>query len=175
MQEEQIPPVPSQIRPSERKKRSRTTHGDEEFLDLLHGVGHEGVGLAGGPENLDEDVQIHVEMGVFGISPLAELLLLERSTAQGPKIYLKGRKISFFFTSFYLFSPLFEALAGSVRGILDTEFDKKKPFTFLVLLLQAAFFLGGILGTEHGWDEFYKKKPSTLLLLDGFFWLNHHF
>lgn len=87
LQEEQIPPAPSQIHPSERKKRSGTTHGDEEFLDLLHGVGHEGVGLAGGPENLDEDVQIHVEMGVFGISPLAELLLLERSTAQGPKIY----------------------------------------------------------------------------------------
>lgn len=138
-------------------------------------MGHEGVGLAGGPENLDEDVQIHVEMGVFGISPLAELLLLERSTTEGPKIYLKGRKISFFF---YLFLPIFtsfRSLSRVCKGILDAEFDEKKPFTFLVLLLQAAFFLGGILGTEHRWDEFYKKNPSTFLLLDGFSWLNHHF
>lgn len=93
-------------------------------------MGHEGVGLAGGPENLDEDVQIHVEMGVFGISPLAELLLLERSTAQEPKIYLKGRKISIFFTSFYLFSPLFEALAGSVRGFWTQSLTRKNLSRF---------------------------------------------
>lgn len=54
------------------------THREEELLDLLHGVRHAQVGVGNGSKHLDEHVQLHGEVGVFGFSAFPQTLLLRK-------------------------------------------------------------------------------------------------
>lgn len=56
----------------------RKTHREEELLDLLHGVRHAQVGVGDGRKHLDEHVQLHREVGVFGFSAFPQTLLLRK-------------------------------------------------------------------------------------------------
>lgn len=42
----------------------------EKLLDLLQSVTHPGIGLSRGSEHLDEDVQVFVQVLIFGLSAL---------------------------------------------------------------------------------------------------------
>lgn len=52
------------------------THRKQELLDLLHGVGHPQVGLRYRGKHLYEDVQLHGQVGVLGLTALPQAFLL---------------------------------------------------------------------------------------------------
>lgn len=54
------------------------THREQELLDLLHGVRHAQVGVRDGRKHLDEHVQLHGEVGVFGFPAFPQTLLLRK-------------------------------------------------------------------------------------------------
>lgn len=52
------------------------THRKQELLDLLHGMRHAQVGVWYRRKNLDEYVQFHRQVGVFGLAAFPQSLLL---------------------------------------------------------------------------------------------------
>lgn len=48
----------------------RGTYWYEKLLDLLQSVTHPGVGLSRRGEHLDEDVQVFVQVVIFGLAAL---------------------------------------------------------------------------------------------------------
>jgi len=54
-----------------REWRVRGTYWYEKLLDLLQSVAHPGVGLGRRGEHLDEDVQVFVQVVVFGLAALS--------------------------------------------------------------------------------------------------------
>lgn len=54
------------------------THREQELLDLLHGMRHAQVGVGNGRKHLNEHVQLHREVGVFGFSAFPQTLLLRK-------------------------------------------------------------------------------------------------
>lgn len=59
-------------------KQWRRTHREQELLDLLHGMCHAQVGVGHGGKHLDEYVQLHRQVGVFGLAAFPQPLLLEQ-------------------------------------------------------------------------------------------------
>lgn len=76
--------VTTHLPPSKRKEH-QYTYWNKELLDFFHGVSHQSVRFTGGPKNLDEDMQIHVQMSIFRISPFTQFFLLKQSTLKIPK------------------------------------------------------------------------------------------
>lgn len=64
-------------------KQQSQTHREQELLDLLHGVCHAQVGVGHGRKHLDEYVQLHREVGVFGLAAFPQSLLLEQRQYHG--------------------------------------------------------------------------------------------
>lgn len=52
------------------------TYGNKELLDFLQRVTHPGVGLSRRGEHLDEDVQVFVQVVIFGLAALPQLFFL---------------------------------------------------------------------------------------------------
>lgn len=59
------------------RQQSRQTHREEELFHFLHGVCHPQVRIRHRGEHLDEDVQLHGQVGVLGLAPFPQALLLE--------------------------------------------------------------------------------------------------
>lgn len=59
------------------RQQSRQTHREQELFDFLHGVCHPQVRIRHWGEHLNEDVQLHGEVGVLGLAPFPQALLLE--------------------------------------------------------------------------------------------------
>lgn len=57
-------------------KQQIQTHGKQELLDLLHGMRHAQVGIWHRRKHLDEYVQLHRQVGVFGLAAFPQPLLL---------------------------------------------------------------------------------------------------
>lgn len=49
---------------------------NKELLDLLHGMSHTQVGLRYGCHHLDEHMQLHGQVSIFGLTALSQLFLL---------------------------------------------------------------------------------------------------
>lgn len=62
--------------------RAAPTYRKQELLDFLHGVRHAEVGLGHGCEHLDEDVQLHGQVGVLGFAAFPQPLLLKTRARQ---------------------------------------------------------------------------------------------
>ena len=60
------------------RKSVKTTHGNEELLDLLQGVPHAGVGLRWRGEDFDEHVEVVVEVEVLRFPTFPQLFLLKK-------------------------------------------------------------------------------------------------
>lgn len=56
------------------------TYRNEELLDLLHGMSHTQVGLRYGCHHLDEHVQLHGQVSIFGLASLSQLFLLVKTS-----------------------------------------------------------------------------------------------
>lgn len=52
------------------------SHRDEELLDLVHGTRHTVVGLWDGRHHLNEHMQLHGQVSIFGFAALPELFFL---------------------------------------------------------------------------------------------------
>lgn len=70
------------------------TYGDEELLDLVHGVGHSQVGLGNGSHHLDEHVQLHAQVGVFGLTTFPQLFLLRVTKGSNVIVFLMNPEIA---------------------------------------------------------------------------------
>lgn len=58
------------------------SHRDEELFDLFHGVGHPIIGIWDGSHHLNEHMQLHGQVSVFGFTALPELFFLTRNEKQ---------------------------------------------------------------------------------------------
>lgn len=56
--------------------RRLNTYWDKELLDLLHGMSHTQIGLWYGCHHLDEHMQLHGQVSIFGLTTLSQLFLL---------------------------------------------------------------------------------------------------
>lgn len=56
--------------------RRLNTYRDKELLDLLHGMSHTQIGLWYGCHHLDEHMQLHGQVSIFGLTTLSQLFLL---------------------------------------------------------------------------------------------------
>lgn len=64
------------------------TYRDEELLDFVHGMCHAQVSLWDGCGHLDEHVQLHGQVGIFGLPTLSQLFLLKtHATVSDPYEY----------------------------------------------------------------------------------------
>lgn len=54
------------------------SHRDEELLDLFHGISHTIIGLWDGRHHLNEDMQLHGQVSIFGFAALPELFFLTK-------------------------------------------------------------------------------------------------
>lgn len=52
------------------------SHRDEELLDLVHGTRHTIVGLWDGCHHLNEHMQLHGQVSIFGFAALSKLFFL---------------------------------------------------------------------------------------------------
>lgn len=52
------------------------TYRDQELLDLLHGMSHAQIGFWYGCHHLDEHMQLHGQVSIFGLATLPQLFLL---------------------------------------------------------------------------------------------------
>lgn len=57
---------------------NKPTDRNEEFFDLFKSMAHAGIGLSRWSKHLDEDVQVFVQVMIFGLATLPQLLLLRK-------------------------------------------------------------------------------------------------
>lgn len=58
------------------------SHRDEELFDLLHGISHPIIGIWDGSHHLNEHMQLHGQVSIFGFTALPELFFLTRQEEQ---------------------------------------------------------------------------------------------
>lgn len=80
------------------------TYRHKEFLDLVHSVCHAQVTIRNGGKNLNINVQLHGQMGIFWISTLPQLLLLHMRLQQQKHLILVTVNLVFSVSSAFMFS-----------------------------------------------------------------------
>lgn len=80
------------------------TYRHKEFLDLVHSVCHAQVTIRNGGKNLNINVQLHGQMGIFWISTLSQLLLLHMRLQQQKHLILVTVNLVFSVSSAFMFS-----------------------------------------------------------------------
>lgn len=58
------------------------SYRDEELFDLFHGISHPIVGIWDGRHHLNEHMQLHGQVSVFGFTALPELFFLTKQQEQ---------------------------------------------------------------------------------------------
>lgn len=58
------------------------SHRDEELFDLFHGIRHPIIGIWDGSHDLNEHVQLHGQVGIFGFTALPKLFFLTKQDDQ---------------------------------------------------------------------------------------------